>query len=106
MLFAATFNHDGCVKAPVEHYEISAYGTARALAGQAGLPAASMLLSTSLAEEEIADNLLTQIARELMSQSGDVAAVRDEDRTVQAVRETAPNEARGKQTSKGAKSKN
>ncbi len=60
----------------VEHYEISAYGTARTLAGQAGLPAASMLLATSLAEEEIADNLLTQIARELMSESGDTA-VRD-----------------------------
>ena len=60
----------------VEHYEISAYGTARTLAGQAGLPAASMLLATSLAEEEIADNLLTQIARELMSESGDTA-IRD-----------------------------
>jgi Mn-containing catalase len=38
----------------VEHYEISAYGTARSLAGQAGLPQASMLLATSLAEEELA----------------------------------------------------
>jgi len=53
----------------VEHYEISAYGTARAMAGQIGLPAVGALLSQSLAEEEIADNLLTQIARELMSES-------------------------------------
>jgi len=53
----------------VEHYEISAYGTARAMAGQIGLPAVGALLSTSLAEEEIADNLLTQVARELMSES-------------------------------------
>jgi Mn-containing catalase len=53
----------------VEHYEISAYGTARTMAGQAGLPAASELLCKSLAEEEVADNLLTQLARELMSQS-------------------------------------
>jgi Mn-containing catalase len=52
----------------VEHYEISAYGTVRALAGQAGLPAAAELLSRSLAEEEVSDNLLTQIARELMSE--------------------------------------
>ena len=51
----------------VEHYEISAYGTARTLAGQAGLPAVATLLNKSLAEEEVADNLLTQIARELMS---------------------------------------
>jgi Mn-containing catalase len=53
----------------VEHYEISGYGTARTLAGQAGLPAAAELLSKTLAEEEVADNLLTQIARELMSES-------------------------------------
>ncbi len=51
----------------VEHYEISAYGTARTLAGQAGLPAIAQMLNESLAEEEIADNLLTQVARELMS---------------------------------------
>jgi Mn-containing catalase len=53
----------------VEHYEISAYGTARTMAGQIGLPAVAALLSKALAEEEIADNLLTQIARELMSES-------------------------------------
>jgi Mn-containing catalase len=53
----------------VEHYEISAYGTARTLAGQMGLPAVAQLLAKSLAEEEMADNLLTQIARELMAQS-------------------------------------
>ena len=53
----------------VEHYEISAYGTARTMAGQIGLPVASELLCKSLAEEEVADNLLTQIARELMSES-------------------------------------
>jgi Mn-containing catalase len=53
----------------VEHYEISGYGTARTLAGQAGLPAVAELLCQSLAEEEVSDNLLTQIARELMSEA-------------------------------------
>jgi Mn-containing catalase len=53
----------------VEHYEISAYGTARTMAGQIGLPAVAALLNKSLAEEEIADNLMTQLARELMSES-------------------------------------
>jgi Mn-containing catalase len=53
----------------VEHYEISAYGTARTMAGQIGLPAVAELLNRSLAEEEIADNLMTQLARELMSES-------------------------------------
>ena len=53
----------------VEHYEISAYGTARTMAGQIGAPDVALLMSASLAEEETADNLLTQIARELMSMS-------------------------------------
>jgi Mn-containing catalase len=53
----------------VEHYEISAYGTARTMASQAGLPNVAELFSKSLAEEEIADNLLTQIARELISEA-------------------------------------
>ena len=53
----------------VEHYEISAYGTARTMAGQIGLAVAAELLNKSLAEEEIADNLMTQLARELMSES-------------------------------------
>ena len=53
----------------VEHYEISGYGTARTLAGQAGLPGIAALLARTLAEEEVSDNLLTQIARELMSEA-------------------------------------
>ena len=58
----------------VEHYEISAYHTARTMAGQIGLPQASMLLGRTLAEEEVADSLLRQIARELLSESGDMSA--------------------------------
>jgi Mn-containing catalase len=58
----------------IEHYEISGYGTARSLAGQAGQPAVAQLLMKTLAEEEIADNLLTQIARELMGNARLAAA--------------------------------
>jgi hypothetical protein len=39
------------------------------MAGQIGLPVVAELLNKSLAEEEIADNLMTQLARELMSES-------------------------------------
>jgi ferritin-like metal-binding protein YciE len=39
------------------------------MAGQIGLPAVAALLNKSLAEEEIADNLMTQLAREFMSES-------------------------------------
>ena len=49
----------------VEHYEISGYGTARALAQQLRLTAVSALLSASLAEEQNADQLLNQVARTL-----------------------------------------
>jgi len=78
----------------VEHYEISAYGTARTMAGQVGQPGVAELLARSLAEEEVADNLLTQIARELMGESRGIgkqaAPVRatsdDKDRSVAAGR--------------------
>jgi Mn-containing catalase len=53
----------------IEHCEISAYGTARTMAGQAGLPQAAELLNQLLAKEQIADNLMTQLARELMSET-------------------------------------
>jgi Mn-containing catalase len=53
----------------VEHYEIAAYGTARSMAGLAGFPAVAALLGRTLAEEQMADNLLTQIARELMTET-------------------------------------
>jgi Mn-containing catalase len=78
----------------VEHYEISAYGTSRTLAGQAGLPTISELLSKSLAEEETADNLLTQVARELLGQSRTGATRKSTPRTAQ---DTTPKRSRSKQ---------
>jgi hypothetical protein len=51
----------------VEHYEISAYTTAKNLAQQLRHSAVVALLAKSLAEEENADMLLNQIARTLMS---------------------------------------
>jgi Mn-containing catalase len=53
----------------VEHYEISGYKTARTLAGQIGAQDVARLLNITLGEEETAESLLTQIARELMSES-------------------------------------
>jgi len=52
----------------LEHYEMSAYGTARTMAAQVGLPNVALLLSKTLAEEQIADSWLTQTARELVGQ--------------------------------------
>ena len=53
----------------VEHYEISAYKTARTLAVQIGRQDLAFILSTTLGEEETAESVLTQVARELMSES-------------------------------------
>jgi ferritin-like metal-binding protein YciE len=46
----------------VEHYEIAAYGTARAFAQQLGLTKVADLLSQTLEEEKHANDLLTQLA--------------------------------------------
>ena len=46
----------------IEHYEIAAYGTARAHARQLGFVEAVKLLSQTLEEEKLADERLTRIA--------------------------------------------
>lgn len=52
----------------VEHYEISAYGTARTLALQLKERQVAELLSHTLGEEESSDFLLTQLAKPLLQQ--------------------------------------
>jgi Mn-containing catalase len=56
-----------CAAQRVEHYEMSAYTSARNLAQRLRYSAIVALLSKSLAEEENADQLLNQVARSLMS---------------------------------------
>ena len=53
----------------VEHYEIAAYGTARAIAEQMNRQEIVKLLSQTLAEEEKADELLTHVAQPLLEQA-------------------------------------
>jgi Mn-containing catalase len=54
----------------VEHYEIAAYGTARAIAEQMERRDLVKLLSQTLAEEEKADQLLTKLAQPLLEEAG------------------------------------
>jgi ferritin-like metal-binding protein YciE len=54
----------------VEHYEISAYGTARTLADELDLGEAKDLLDQALDEESNADKLLTKIATGGMFKAG------------------------------------
>jgi Mn-containing catalase len=53
----------------VEHYEISAYGTARCLARQIGEVDCARLLSHTLGEEESTDFLLSMISQPLLQQA-------------------------------------
>jgi ferritin-like metal-binding protein YciE len=52
----------------IEHYEISAYGTARTLALQLGSHDIARLLSHTLGEEESADYILTAIAKPILQE--------------------------------------
>jgi Mn-containing catalase len=54
----------------VEHYEIAAYGAARAIAEQMERRDIVKLLSLTLAEEEKADQLLTKLAQPLLEEAG------------------------------------
>jgi ferritin-like metal-binding protein YciE len=49
----------------VEHYEVAAYGTAKAMAEKLGLSEAVELLNETLEEEEEADKKLTGVAESL-----------------------------------------
>jgi Mn-containing catalase len=53
----------------VEHYEMAAYGTARAMAERLGENKIVSLLSQTLAEEEKTDKTLTKIAEPLLEES-------------------------------------
>lgn len=51
----------------VEHYEIARYGTLRAWALQLGMEDAASLLSETLVEEEATDDLLSQLAEDVVN---------------------------------------
>jgi ferritin-like metal-binding protein YciE len=57
----------------VEHYEISAYGTARAIAQQLGQETIVSLLDETEEEEKAADSRLTEIAIDLLGQASSAA---------------------------------
>jgi ferritin-like metal-binding protein YciE len=58
----------------VEHYEISGYGTVRALAEALGLEEVAEILQTTLDEEGNTDKLLTGLAEELVPAALDSSA--------------------------------
>jgi Mn-containing catalase len=63
----------------VEHYEMAAYGTARAIAEQMDRRDIVKLLQQTLDEEEKADQLLTECAQPLLEQAGQPAEEEEEE---------------------------
>jgi ferritin-like metal-binding protein YciE len=63
----------------VEHYEIAAYGTARAFAERLGNEEVAELLQETLTEEEEADERLTEIAESLMDAVGQTEESEEEE---------------------------
>ncbi len=63
----------------VEHYEISAYGTARAIAEKIGQDTVACLLEETEEEEKAADSKLNDIASELLGQAQNGRGEMDEE---------------------------
>ncbi len=58
-----------CAAQKVEHYEISGYGTLAAVAQKLGQDKVAKLFAQTLAEEEKADSLLTQLSPPLLEEA-------------------------------------
>lgn len=72
----------------VEHYEVAAYGTAKAIAERLGLSEAADLLNETMQEEEEADSKLTEVARslyeEVSAERGEPTGAREKVKTANA----------------------
>jgi ferritin-like metal-binding protein YciE len=76
----------------VEHYEISGYGSARAIAMQLGNETVASLLEETSEEEKAADTKLNEIAADLLTQAGDgnmSAEDEEEEEEVKPARKTS-----------------
>jgi len=67
----------------VEHYEIAAYGTARAIAKSLGNQEAVQLLQATLQEEELTDKKLTQVAKVLYKEALQLGQEEEEEEEVE-----------------------
>ena len=61
----------------VEHYEMSGYGTVRAIAEQLGETKVARLLGQTLSEEEKADKLLTNLSGPLFKEAGNGSGLKE-----------------------------
>ncbi len=78
-----------------EHYEISAYGTAKAIAKQLGLTQAFELLRQTEDEEKAADHKLTKLAMGLYQSVGEMEEEEEEDEAELVSTTTGKNNRKG-----------
>jgi ferritin-like metal-binding protein YciE len=80
----------------VEHYEVAAYGTAKAMAEQLGMTEAAERLGETLAEEEQADEKLTEVAEGLYGE----VKTREQGEEDERAEDSAPQASRRASTKK------
>jgi len=85
----------------VEHYEISAYGTARAIAQQLGQDTIVSLLEETEEEEKAADTKLTDIAAELMGQVENVGESEEEEEASRPARKSQSGTGSSRKAARG-----
>jgi len=68
-----------CAAQKVEHYEIAGYGTVAAWAQSLGLEDVAELLNETLEEEKAADQKLTEIAGEILSEAASMGEEEEEE---------------------------
>ena len=85
----------------VEHYEVAAYGTAKAMAEKLGLDEAAELLDQTLKEEEEADQKLTEVASGLYEE---VSSEEEDEGEDAGQEEDEEGEAAGVAPSRGGRS--
>jgi ferritin-like metal-binding protein YciE len=85
----------------VEHYEISAYGTARALAEHLGHTEAASLLQETLDEESAADQKLSSISLEEILPTAEAEGSEEDEETAATQSSAAGGNSRARRQTKG-----
>jgi len=85
----------------VEHYEISAYGTARAMAQQLGQEAVASILEETEEEEKAADSKLTDIATDLLGQVGSGMETEEQEEAAPHRKSTQPGSGARRRAARG-----
>ena len=94
-----------CAAQKVEHYEIAGYGTVCAWARSMGLEDVADLLDQTLAEEKAADEKLTEVAGNVMSDAGAAESSEAEEESETVTAGSAPRKGASNRVASESKSR-